>query len=226
MLAWADGAVAAYIDGGIEETRIEAWRWHSGGAARQHRRRIGRRRAGRSAGVDALRRDAVRARHRADARLAHAHVRAHRRLRPRRRRSRASSRTAYEQFRLYFLRTQRDEVDAIEAFGTFLWDIRFRDFDAEYALARITWDEARHTEIGHRALAIAGLRPVGAAEPPDVIDLPRADGAGVRDGGDQPLRRGRDPEDHLAAHRGGATGATTRWSRTSPTSSAPTSART
>jgi len=39
---------------------------------------------------------------------------------------------------------QRDEVDAIEAFGTFIWDIRFKDFDSEYNLARITWDEARH----------------------------------------------------------------------------------
>ena len=57
------------------------------------------------------------------------------------------------------LRTQRDEVDAIEAFGTFLWDIRFRDFQAEYELARVTWDEARHTEIGHRALLAAGYDP-------------------------------------------------------------------
>ena len=47
----------------------------------------------------------------------------------------------------------RDEVDAIEAFGTFLWDIRFKDFQAEYDLARITWDEARHTEIGQSAQA-------------------------------------------------------------------------
>src|SRR5207342_3432667 len=57
------------------------------------------------------------------------------------------------------IRTQRDEVDAIEAFGTFLWDIRFIDFQAEYDLARITWDEARHTEIGHRALLAAGYDP-------------------------------------------------------------------
>ena len=61
--------------------------------------------------------------------------------------------------RLRFLRTQRDEVDAIEAFGTFLWDIRFKDFQAEYDLARITWDEARHTEIGHRSLLAAGYDP-------------------------------------------------------------------
>ena len=66
---------------------------------------------------------------------------------------------SYESLRLRFIRTQRDEVDAIEAFGTFLWDIRFIDFQAEYDLARITWDEARHTEIGHRALLAAGYDP-------------------------------------------------------------------
>jgi len=66
---------------------------------------------------------------------------------------------SYESLRLRFVRTQRDEVDAIEAFGTFLWDIRFLDFQAEYDLARITWDEARHTEIGHRALLAAGYDP-------------------------------------------------------------------
>jgi hypothetical protein len=66
---------------------------------------------------------------------------------------------SYENLRLRFIRTQRDEVDAIEAFGTFIWDIRFKDFQSEYDLARITWDEARHTEIGHRALLAAGYDP-------------------------------------------------------------------
>src|SRR4029450_702393 len=66
---------------------------------------------------------------------------------------------SYENLRIRFIRTQRDEIDAIEAFGTFIWDIRFKDFDAEYDLARITWDEARHTEIGPRAMLIAGYDP-------------------------------------------------------------------
>ena len=65
----------------------------------------------------------------------------------------------YAAARLRFIRTQRDEVDAIEAFGTFLWDIRFLYFQAEYDLARITWDEARHTEIGHKAMLAAGYDP-------------------------------------------------------------------
>ena len=66
---------------------------------------------------------------------------------------------SYENLRLRFIRTQRDEVDAIEAFGTFIWDIRFKDFDSEYNLARITWDETRHTEIGHKALQACGYDP-------------------------------------------------------------------
>lgn len=66
---------------------------------------------------------------------------------------------SYDNHRLRFIRTQRDEVDAIEAFGTFLWDIRFKDFEAEYDLARITWDEARHTEIGHQSLLAMGYDP-------------------------------------------------------------------
>jgi len=33
------------------------------------------------------------------------------------------------------------------------------DFKAEYDLARITWDEARHTEIGHRSMQAAGYEP-------------------------------------------------------------------
>src|SRR5437763_16984792 len=45
---------------------------------------------------------------------------------------------SYDDQRLRFVRTQRDEVDAIEAFGTVLWDIRFKDFHAGDVLARIT----------------------------------------------------------------------------------------
>jgi hypothetical protein len=66
---------------------------------------------------------------------------------------------SYEARRLDFVRTQRDELDAIEAFGTFLWDMRFKDYQSEYDLARITWDEARHTEIGHNTLQVMGYNP-------------------------------------------------------------------
>ncbi len=45
---------------------------------------------------------------------------------------------SYENLRLRFIRTQRDEVDAIEAFGTFIWDIRFKDFQRDTVLCPAT----------------------------------------------------------------------------------------
>lgn len=158
MLEWADAAVSAYIDGGVEEAGLSAWRWHLqrllssiGGVTGVD---------GRTPAPVPLRSDTkpfergtVPLR---DARfdtfkstgdydVADGQAR--------------FPKDSYESLRLRFIRTQRDEVDAIEAFGTFIWDIRFKDFQSEYDLARITWDEARHTEIGHRALLACGYDP-------------------------------------------------------------------
>jgi hypothetical protein len=158
MLDWAEAAIAAYIEGGIDESRLARWRWHL-------KRLLSS--IGGVTGADAktdepspLRIDSK------------PYVRG---AVPRRD-SRFDTfvntgnydvgdggerfpKESYEAARLRFIRTQRDEVDAIEAFGTFLWDIRFMDFQAEYDLARITWDEARHTETGHRALLAMGYDP-------------------------------------------------------------------
>jgi len=158
MLDWADQAVAAYVEGGVDESRLEGWRWHVGrllasiggatGAAPRAPRPAPLR-------IDAKpyrrgevpQRDSrfVTFRNTGDYNLADGAPR----YEP----------GSYEDARLRFVRTQRDEVDAIEAFGTFLWDIRFKDFQAEYDLARITWDEARHTEIGHQSLLALGYDP-------------------------------------------------------------------
>lgn len=158
MLEWADDAIAAYVEGGIEETRLEGWRWHlerllasiggiTGSEPRgvrpttlridskpYHRPEVPLR----DSRFDAFH-------HTGDYNLADGEPRypVH----------------TYEDERLRFVRAQRDEVDAIEAFGTFLWDIRFKEFMAEYYLARITWDESRHTEIGHRAMQAIGYDP-------------------------------------------------------------------
>jgi hypothetical protein len=158
MLSWAEAAVEAYVAGGIEESRLARWRWHlervlgsiggANGSATPNAEPVPMR-------VDSrpYERGTVPMR---DARfLTFNHTGDYDRADG----SPRVTPNTYEAYRLIFLRTQRDEVDAIEAFGTFLWDIRFRDFDAEYSLARITWDEARHTEIGHRALAAAGYEP-------------------------------------------------------------------
>jgi bacterioferritin (cytochrome b1) len=158
MLEWAEQALAAYIEGGVDEARLGAWRWHLqrllssiGGVTGTDPRTE----------APAPLRSAEKPFERGTVPL--------RDLRFETFKNTGDYDTAdgaarfpkdsYENIRLRFIRTQRDEVDAIEAFGTFIWDIRFRDFQAEYDLARITWDEARHTEIGHRALQAAGYDP-------------------------------------------------------------------
>lgn len=158
MLEWADAAIAAYIDGGIEEDRLAAWRWHLQDLLKSIGGVTGA--DGRTQPPAKLRcaenpyvRNTVPMR---DSRFATFHHTGDYDVadpEPR------FPKESYEALRLRFIRTQRDEVDAIEAFGTFLWDIRFKDFKAEYDLARITWDEARHTEIGHRTLLANGYDP-------------------------------------------------------------------
>jgi hypothetical protein len=158
MLAWADAAVLAYVEGGIDESRLEPWRWHLSRLLAS---------IGSVTGADA--RAMKPAPLRTDAKP---YVRG--KVPKRDGRFTTFSNTgdynvadgsprypekSYEDKRLRFVRTQRDEVDAIEAFGTFRWDIRFKDFQAKYDLARITWDESRHTEIGHRTLLIIGYDP-------------------------------------------------------------------
>lgn len=158
MLAWAQAAIDAYIAGGIDEGRLGRWRWHLSRLLSS---------IGGPTGNDP--RTAEPRPLRCDSKPFVRHTKPERDSRfitfkntgeynvgdgqPR------FPDDSYEYARLRFLRTQRDEVDAIEAFGTFLWDIRFKDFQAEYDLARITWDETRHTEIGHKALMAAGYEP-------------------------------------------------------------------
>jgi hypothetical protein len=158
MLEWAEGAIAAYVAGGVDEGRLASWRWHLAGLLAGIGSVTGadeRSEAPRPLRCEAIpfvrhtvpERDGrfVTFKHTGEYNVGDG--------RPR------FADDSYEYARLRFLRTQRDEVDAIEAFGTFLWDIRFLDFQAEYDLARITWDEARHTEIGHRSLQAAGYEP-------------------------------------------------------------------
>lgn len=158
MLKWAEAAIAAYIEGGVAEPGLAAWRWHMqrllasiGGVTGNDPRceppkplRIDSKPFER--GTVPLRDGRFDTfKNTGDYDTADEQER--------------FAKDSYENLRLRFIRTQRDEVDAIEAFGTFIWDIRFKDFQSEYNLARITWDEARHTEIGHRALLACGYDP-------------------------------------------------------------------
>ena len=158
MLAWAEEVIAAYIAGGIDEGRLAAWRWHlerllahiggvSGAETPADEPRPLRCDQHPFVRCTVPQRDGrfITFKHTGEYNVGDGSPR--------------FPDDSYDYARLRFLRTQRDEVDAIEAFGTFLWDIRFQDFQAEYDLARITWDEARHTEMGHRALLAAGYDP-------------------------------------------------------------------
>lgn len=158
MREWAELAIAAYVEGGIEESRLAAWRWHLQrllgslggvtGAAERNPEPSPLRVAEKPFQRGTVPKRDIRFdtfKNTGDYDTADGQER--------------FPKDSYESLRLRFIRTQRDEVDAIEAFGTFLWDIRFLDFQAEYDLARVTWDEARHTEIGHRALLVAGYDP-------------------------------------------------------------------
>jgi hypothetical protein len=158
MLEWAESAIAAYIEGGVAEPGLAVWRWHLqrllasiGGVTGSDERgeapkplRIDSKPFERgTVPLRDVRFDTFK--NTGDYDTADQQER--------------FPKDSYENLRLRFIRTQRDEVDAIEAFGTFIWDIRFKDFESEYNLARITWDEARHTEIGHRALLACGYDP-------------------------------------------------------------------
>jgi len=158
MIEWAEEAIAAYIEGGVVESELAAWRWHlqrllasiggvTGTDARAEApkplRTDSKPFARGTVPLRDVRFDTFK--NTGDYDTADEQER--------------FPKDSYENLRLRFIRTQRDEVDAIEAFGTFIWDIRFKDFQSEYNLARITWDEARHTEIGHRALLACGYDP-------------------------------------------------------------------
>jgi hypothetical protein len=158
MLGWAGAAVDAYVLGGVDEGRLGRWRWHlgrllasiggvTGGDARCEEPRPLRSDEKPFVRHTVPERDSrfVTFKHTGEYNVGDGQPR--------------FPDDSYDYARLRFLRTQRDEVDAIEAFGTFLWDVRFQDFQAEYDLARITWDETRHTEIGHKALLAAGYEP-------------------------------------------------------------------
>lgn len=158
MLEWSEAAIAAYFEGGIAEPQLAVWRWHLqrllasiGGVSGKDTPaeppkplRIDSKPFARgTVPLRDVRFDTFK--NTGDYDTADAQER--------------FPKDSYESLRLRFIRTQRDEVDAIEAFGTFIWDIRFKDFQSEYNLARITWDEARHTEIGHKALLACGYDP-------------------------------------------------------------------
>src|SRR6185312_7883915 len=67
--------------------------------------------------------------------------------------------TPFDETRLTLVRTQRDEMDAIETFGNALYEIQNVPFGFDYDMSRIIWDETRHTELGHKTIEALGYNP-------------------------------------------------------------------
>ncbi|MDP4220530.1 MAG: DUF455 family protein [Bacteroidota bacterium] len=71
--------------------------------------------------------------------------------------------TVFDETALNLIRSQRDELDAIETFSNVLYEIRDVPFGFDYDIARIIYDETRHTELGHKALQELGYDPFDLA---------------------------------------------------------------
>jgi hypothetical protein len=71
--------------------------------------------------------------------------------------------TEFDETALNLIRSQRDEMDAIETFSNALYEIHDVPFGFDYDLGRIIYDETRHTELGHKALLQLGHDPFDLA---------------------------------------------------------------
>ncbi len=71
--------------------------------------------------------------------------------------------TEFDETALNLIRSQRDELDAIETFANALYEISDVPFGFDYDVARIIYDETRHTELGHKALLELGYDPFDLA---------------------------------------------------------------
>lgn len=159
MIAWGKGAIQAYVDGGYSEALLHKWQYHiekllrsfggvTGTAQKQPRpeKLV-------SAGKPPFERSFIATRdprfgtfeHTYEYQVADG--------------GQLEYETEFDKTRLNLVRTQRDEMDAIETFGNVLYEIRDVPFGFDYDLSRIIWDETRHTELGHKAMEALGHNP-------------------------------------------------------------------
>jgi len=159
MIVWGTGAIKAYIQGGYDEADLHKWQYHIekllrsfGGASATSS--VGTRpKKLRSDGKPPFERSFVATRDPRFGTFEHTyeyHVADNGQL---------QYETEFDKTRLTLVRTQRDEMDAIETFGNVLYEIRDVPFGFDYDLARIIWDETRHTELGHKSMEALGYDP-------------------------------------------------------------------
>ena len=159
MIAWGAGAIQAYIHGGYEEAALHKWQYHidkllrSFGGVSGESSSVTRPEKLRSAGKPPFERSFIATRDPRFGTFEHTyeyHVADNGQL---------QYETDFDKTRLTLVRTQRDEMDAIETFGNVLYEIRDVPFGFDYDLARIIWDETRHTELGHKSMEALGYNP-------------------------------------------------------------------
>jgi hypothetical protein len=159
MIAWGKGATLAYIEGGYEENSLRKWEYHIEKTLRSIGGVTGLIPKGprpefmRSHGAAPFQRSFIGTR---DARFKtfektyDYHVADEGKI---------EYESEFDKTRLSLVRTQRDEMDAIETFGNVLYEITDVPFGFDFDLARIIWDETRHTELGHKSLQSLGYDP-------------------------------------------------------------------
>ncbi len=164
MIAWGKGAIEAYIQGGYSEAELHKWQYHiekllrSFGGVAGNLPKATRPEQLRSEGRPPFERSFIATRDPRFGTFEHTYeyqVADNGQI---------EYDTDFDKLRLNLVRTQRDEMDAIETFGNVLYEIRPSPamnvpFGFDYDLARIIWDETRHTELGHKAMEALGYNP-------------------------------------------------------------------
>jgi hypothetical protein len=174
MIAWGAAAMEAYVKGGYEESALHKWQYHIEKLLRSYGGVLGSQAGGargprpeqlRSEGKPPFERSFIATR---DPRFGTFEHTYEYQVADREAADAGGDDAAhhakeyaseFDMTRLNLVRSQRDEIDAIETFCTVLYEIRDVPFGFDYDLARIIWDETRHTELGHKAMEALGYEP-------------------------------------------------------------------
>ncbi len=173
MIAWGKGAIEAYVQGGYSEAELHKWQYHIekllrsfGGATGSPSSDRGGEASATMRGVVLPRPDNLRSEGKPLFERSFIATRdprfgtfEHTENYQKADNGAIEYQTEFDQVRLNLVRTQRDEIDAIETFANVLYEIREVPYGFDFDMARIVWDETRHTELGHKAMEALGYNP-------------------------------------------------------------------
>jgi len=165
MIAWGKAAIEAYVKGGYDEADLHKWQYHVEKLLRSYGGVLGSQAGGargprpeklRSEGKPAFERSFIATR---DPRFETFEHTYEYQVADKEADAEIDYSSEFDKTRLNLVRSQRDEIDAIETFATVLYEIRDVPFGFDYDVSRIIWDETRHTELGHKAMEALGYDP-------------------------------------------------------------------